>query len=212
MSGWIKLHRSTLKWEWYNDINTTRLFLHLLLKANYEPKEWRGVIIEPGQLVTSLSKISAETGLSMRQARRSLKGIQTTRNVTIKTTNKYSIITICNWKSFQDDDTQSDTQTVTQTTRKGATTKEERKKEYKPPTPLPDWVPLQDWNDWIAQRKKKPSARAIDLALAALDKFRKDGFTAEEVLQHCIMNGYQGIFPPSAPAIKPRKPYNVWKN
>lgn len=48
MIGWIKLHRQLLTWEWYDEPNTLRLFLHLLLKANIEPKEWRGTMIQPG--------------------------------------------------------------------------------------------------------------------------------------------------------------------
>ena len=29
-SGYIKLYRSLLNWEWYDDINTKTVFLHLL--------------------------------------------------------------------------------------------------------------------------------------------------------------------------------------
>ena len=37
--GFIKLYRSMLQWEWYDDVNVKVLFLHLLLKANYEEKK-----------------------------------------------------------------------------------------------------------------------------------------------------------------------------
>ena len=33
--GFILLHRSILRWEWYGDLNTARLFIHLLLTVNY---------------------------------------------------------------------------------------------------------------------------------------------------------------------------------
>ena len=35
--GFILLHRSMLRWEWYGDGNTARLFIHLLLTVNYRP-------------------------------------------------------------------------------------------------------------------------------------------------------------------------------
>ena len=35
-SGFIKLHRKILKWEWYDEPNTMRLFIHLLLTASIE--------------------------------------------------------------------------------------------------------------------------------------------------------------------------------
>jgi len=53
-NGWIKIHRKLLDWEWYDEPNTFRLFLHLLLKANHKPRNYRGVIIETGQVVTGL--------------------------------------------------------------------------------------------------------------------------------------------------------------
>ena len=46
--GFILLHRKLLEWEWYTDHNTKMVFIHCLLKANFEKKEWRGVVIERG--------------------------------------------------------------------------------------------------------------------------------------------------------------------
>jgi uncharacterized protein YdaU (DUF1376 family) len=75
-----------------------------------------------------------------------------------------------------------------------------------PIVPLPDWIPKRDWSDWIAQRPKKPTPRAIELAISKLAELREGGIPPESVLQHCIMNGYQGIFPPkSTNAPKPQR-------
>ena len=40
--GFIKIHRSLLEWEWYQDTNTKTVFIHLLLTANYKDKNWKG--------------------------------------------------------------------------------------------------------------------------------------------------------------------------
>ena len=53
--GFILLHRSILRWEWYGDLNTARLFIHLLLTVNYEPQRWQGIAVERGQRVASLA-------------------------------------------------------------------------------------------------------------------------------------------------------------
>lgn len=37
--GWIKLHRKFTDWEWYHDRKVKEVFLHLLLKANYQEKK-----------------------------------------------------------------------------------------------------------------------------------------------------------------------------
>jgi len=67
--GWVKLHRKFTSWEWYDDHNTSRLFLHLLLTVNYEPKKWHSVLIERGSIVTSSTALAKKTGLSRQQVR-----------------------------------------------------------------------------------------------------------------------------------------------
>lgn len=100
--GYIKFFRKFTKWEWYQDNNTKSLFIHLLLLANFENKKWRGLIIKKGQLVTGRKKLSEELNLTEQQIRTSLNRLKSTNNITIKTTNKYSIITIINWEKYQE--------------------------------------------------------------------------------------------------------------
>lgn len=110
--GWIKLHRSLLNWEWYDDINTKVLFFHLLLSCNYEQKKWRGVNIEPGQIITGRYKLSEQTGLSEQQVRTSLSKLKSTNEITIKTTSKFSVITVVSWKSYQQPNQQPNQQST----------------------------------------------------------------------------------------------------
>lgn len=107
---WIKLHKKLLNWEWYSDINVTRLFIHLLLKANYEDKEWQGIIIERGSLVTSLSKLCKETGLTMQQTRTAIDKLILTDNITNKSYTKYRLITIKNYNEYQTNNKQNNKQ------------------------------------------------------------------------------------------------------
>lgn len=99
--GFIKIHRRMLKWEWFSDINTTHLFIYLLLIANWEDKKWKGLLIKRGQVVTGLKKLSAGAGLSIQQTRTSLKKLVSTNEITIKSTNKYSVITIEKYGNYQ---------------------------------------------------------------------------------------------------------------
>lgn len=101
-SGFIFLHRKITKWEWYDDLNTFRLFLHLLLTVNYEPAQWRGVTIGKGQRVTSLSKLAKETGLSVKSVRTSLNRLKSTNEVACESTSQYTILTIVNYSKYQD--------------------------------------------------------------------------------------------------------------
>ena len=100
-NGFIVLHRSILNWGWYNDKNTKLLFIHLILTANYAPKEWKGKKIGVGQRVASLSKLSSEIGLSIKEIRTSLKHLQETGEVACESNNQYSVITIKNYEKYQ---------------------------------------------------------------------------------------------------------------
>lgn len=98
---WIKLYTKLLDWEWYSDINTTRLFLHCLLKANWQDGKFEGVDVPRGSFVTGRKKLSKETGLTEQQVRTALKRLKSTNEITINTTKKYSIISIVNYDLYQ---------------------------------------------------------------------------------------------------------------
>lgn len=170
MKGWVKLHRKILEWEWYNDTNTFRVFFHCLISASYKPNTWRGIPLERGQFVTTPAKLGEKIGLSRQQSRRSLDKLQTTREITIKPTNKYSIVTVCNYASYNpsndgdepSNDTLVEQESDQQTEHKRTTEKEDKKirsKEIKnssTPRPAIAWtaeggwsgIEEKDFDDW----------------------------------------------------------------
>tara|TARA_Y100000816_G_C26108504_1_gene590416 strand:- start:31102 stop:32196 length:1095 start_codon:yes stop_codon:yes gene_type:complete len=118
MNGFIKIHRSFIYWEWYKNNNTRFVFLHLLITANFAPKRWQGITIERGQLVTSKAKLAHELGLSMQQIKTVFSNLRTTGEITTKATNKYTIVTICNYASYQNIENENNQQNNQQTTNK----------------------------------------------------------------------------------------------
>ena len=117
MEWFIQLHRKLLEWEWYDDINTKVLFIHLLLKANYKEKNWRWIDIWPGEVLTWRITLSDETWLTQQQIRTSLNKLKSTSEITIKPTNKFSIIKLNNYNEYQ----QVNQQTTKQVTNKQPT-------------------------------------------------------------------------------------------
>ena len=113
-SGWVKLHRSLLSWEWYDDLPTFRLFTHLLLTVNIIDDEWHGVHIPRGSRLTSLNKLSEETGLTIRQTRTALEHLLMTHEVTKQATSQYTLISVVNYDLYQSN-RQSDRQEERQT-------------------------------------------------------------------------------------------------
>jgi len=101
MSGWIKLHKKIESWEWYKHPNTKALFLHLLIKANYEDKTWRGCLVKRGQVPIGRKALSVQLGMSEQNIRTSLANLKSTNDITIKPTNKFSLITIIQYEYYQ---------------------------------------------------------------------------------------------------------------
>lgn len=141
MAGWIKLYRTLMDWEWYDDHNTTRLFIHLLIDCNHETKSWKGVQVNPGQTITGRKILAAETGISEQSLRTSLANLQSTSEITIKSTKHYSVITICNWDKYQANQPSNQPPTNQLTNQQLTTTKEDKKKRSSPLPPEGDKYP-----------------------------------------------------------------------
>ena len=105
MDGWIKLWRQFTYWEWYSDLYVKSVFLHLLISANHKDGNWRGMPVFKGQFVTSLEHLSNELHLSVQQVRTALNKLKSTNEITIKSTNKFSVITICKYDDYQGETT-----------------------------------------------------------------------------------------------------------
>lgn len=104
MSGWIKLHRSFSKWEWYDQPNCVTIFIDLLLQANHEDGKYRGVKIPKGSLTTSQAKIAERTGLTISQVRTVLDKLSLTGEIAVESTTKFSMISVINWAKYQSDE------------------------------------------------------------------------------------------------------------
>lgn len=99
--GWLKLYYQFKDWEWYSDTNMVRLFIHLLLSANYKPLKWQGIEIPRGSLVTSRAKLAMETTLTEREVRTCLNRLISTNEIAIKTSNRFTVITINKYETYQ---------------------------------------------------------------------------------------------------------------
>jgi hypothetical protein len=107
VAGYIKLYRSILSWEWFDDANTLKMFVYLLLNARHDEGRWQGKEIHAGQLITGRTALAKNLKMSVQTVRTCLERLKSTSEITIHPTNKYSIITVVNWEKFQsyDDET-----------------------------------------------------------------------------------------------------------
>lgn len=100
-NGWIKLHRSILKWEWWDEPNTMRLFIYCLLVANHDEQKWRGTTIPRGAFGTTIRRLAMEAGLTVQQTRTALSNLQSTHEITQQSTHDCTIIIVNNYDNYQ---------------------------------------------------------------------------------------------------------------
>lgn len=112
MNGYITLDKKILEWEWYKSHNELIVFIHLLLTCNYEPKTWRGIKINRGQIITSYESLSNQTGLSIRSVRTAISNLKLTGELTSQATNQFSLLTICKYDDYQSKNKKTDKQTA----------------------------------------------------------------------------------------------------
>lgn len=101
-AGWVKLYRQLTEWEWYSDIPTKVVYIHLLLKANFSDGRFKGIAVPRGSLVTGRKKLAEETGLTEDMVRTALKHLKDTHEITSKAYSKFSVITLVNYDRFQE--------------------------------------------------------------------------------------------------------------
>jgi DNA-binding transcriptional regulator YhcF (GntR family) len=102
MSGnYIKIDRKILKWEWWSDINTFRVFVFMLISAYWKDGQYKGIKIPRGSFPSSISELSKETNLTDNEVRTALKHLKSTGEITSKSTNKFTVFTIKNYDLYQ---------------------------------------------------------------------------------------------------------------
>lgn len=136
-SGFIKISRKILEWEWYDDPNVCKVWIHLLLKVNWKDGNYHGQKIKAGQHITSVRKLAKECGLTYQQTRTALAKLKSTHEITLNQRNVGTMITVIKWEEYQSvgyDTNAQSTQDLTQhqrTTNAASTHQYRRKKEGK---------------------------------------------------------------------------------
>jgi hypothetical protein len=89
-------------------------------------------------------------------------------------------------EQYQTDSLETERETETKKETKGATA-----------IVLPDWMPLETWQAFLAMRKKMkrvPTDHAVDLLIKKLDRFRANGQNIQAVLEKSITSNWQDVF------------------
>jgi len=103
--GWVKLHRKLKDNPIYTNSVAVHCWIECLLRVNHDQKTFflgnQKITLEAGQFVTGRIEFGKSINKSPTTAWFWLKQFQLDSMIDIKSTNKYSVITILKWKDYQ---------------------------------------------------------------------------------------------------------------
>ena len=200
MSGWIKIHRKFLDWEWFNKSEAVHLFLYMLIKANHKDAKWQGNDVKRGQFISSLGNISNATGISIQQIRTILKKLEKTNEIEVKSTSQFTIVTICKYECYQDENetTNKPLTNNQQATNKPSTTNKNDKKEKNTIYSFLDSLIENGFDeklsrDWMEVRKQRKAVNTETAFNDFLTQVQKHGGNKNEILKTCVERSWKGF-------------------
>lgn len=114
MAGdWIKLHRKVLDSFVNSDAGLMHLWINLLIRANWKPSWFVKQRIGVGQVAFSCGNFADDLKVSRRTLIRRLKELEDGGQISVKANNRFTVVTILKWKSYQDCCDTRDTTEVT---------------------------------------------------------------------------------------------------
>lgn len=99
--AWVKIKKKIVEWEWYQNPKMLLIFINLIIHAVIEDKRLNGIPLKRGQVLTSRYRLKEQTGLSEQNIRTCLKRLEKSGEIILKTTNRYTVVTICNYNLYQ---------------------------------------------------------------------------------------------------------------
>lgn len=197
MSGWIKLHRSTLDHWIAKDAEYLKTWLRMLADANFEDKShlFNGALItvKRGQLIFGLESYSDRVNIGISKLRTMLKLLEKDGMISRQKTNKYSIISIVNYETYQDDDRQ-DSGKPQADDRQPATPKEGKNKRIKEVNNISSNLDFSEWPQqpnpeileaWLVMRKKVKASNT-QLAMNTIGKEMAKAVSGGLTVDYCL--------------------------
>lgn len=212
--GWIKLHRCIIdNWVWDCEFSYGQAWIDLLMKACHKPNKLmikgQMISLERGQQARSEVTLAKEWKWSRGKVRRFLSRLEGDSMIVHQTDNLTSIITICNYDSFQGGDTADGTadgtangqQTVHKQEVKNLRSEEDKKDKQDPAGADIDFSPLRMTTEQVEEvkrirRKNKCGAitqRVVNTLAKEFELAAKKGWGPEDILSEWELRGWKGF-------------------
>ena len=117
--AFVKLNRYIVDDEIFNNEKALKLYIWLLCKATYKESDIlvgkQQVHLQKGQVVVGIKSLCKSLNISYQQLRTAVSTLKLTNKISVKSTNKFSVITILDkeifsWKSVSGNEEDSNNQ------------------------------------------------------------------------------------------------------
>jgi hypothetical protein len=107
--GWVKLHRKILDSRVFLNKGLLKLWIYCLCRANHK-KNWVGIStgrgeaeveVLPGQFIFGRKTVAEELEMSPSTLYDRMQKLKGMKNINIQSNSHYSIVSICNWETYQ---------------------------------------------------------------------------------------------------------------
>ena len=219
MSGYVRIHRTLLDHPAFRNDAESMAFAWMIARAAWAPKrvryKERSITLQRGQLAVSQRDMARSLDRDKAWIERLWKRLKSEAMIEVACEAGVAVITISNYSEYQADAVLCEAANEAPAkagARQGQGTeqiREEVKKEKKEAIAsclrtafvLPGDIPAEPWTAWEDMReriKKPPTDKARALAVTELRRLRdEEGWPPGDVLNHCTLNSYRGIYPPS---------------
>jgi hypothetical protein len=110
--GWISLHRKILDNEQFRDPDALALWMHLLLRANYQETIAKvgnqAIKVRRGQLICGRKSLSLSSGVQESKIERLLKRWENEQQIEQQAFTKFRLITITSYDKYQSHEQRND--------------------------------------------------------------------------------------------------------
>jgi hypothetical protein len=206
VEGWIKLYRKLIENPIFLKPELLQLFIYCLLKANHETQRiifnGQEIEIKSGQFITGREVMGRDLKQKPKTTYNRLQILKNIGILDIKTTNKFSLVTVRNYGLYQSQETKKDSKKDNQRTTRGQP-EDTNKNDKNDKNEKNIYIGLSEnmknaINDFIEMRKKirKPmTERAIQIMLKKLDGLAKDETTKIAILEQSTEKGWLSVYP-----------------
>lgn len=208
MAGWVKLHRCLINKPIFDNANLLKVWVWCLSKATHSEHDQlvglQVVKLIPGQFIFGRLKASEDLKMPPSTVWRLINFLKKNESLDIKTNNKYSLVTINNWESYQSDENKMDTKTDIKRTTDGQqmdTNKNVKNVKNNISTNYSDNNELNESvKSFIEMRKtlKKPMTdKAITMLINKLNKLASNDIEKIEILNQSVLSSWTDIYKPT---------------